>query len=387
MLAESTTYTTFTTSEYLDLLKHGSKELKMCTSWHFAFACRDKVTARLRRAVRDLELPGLELVSAYGPVEASISCSRVRLNYQKSCNDVSDVIGESFCGHMMPNYSVTIVDQDLRPVPTGYPGEICIAGPGLAKGYLNNSDEEARSFVNNPSLSPDDISEGQKRLFRSGDKGRILEDGSVHFIGRMEGDREVIIQEQRANLDEIAEVVVREANPNILYAAVLWSEESGTLIAFVTFADDLIGDNDVFLRRLKTTVPLSTHMIPDVIIPVQSLPRTLNGRKDFDAIDKLCLAEGISARVTTESFSPLETRVKTIWEGLKSADSVADLKPESDFFLVGGNSLLLMPLQAALRSDSRCDLSMPDLFQFSTIRSMAACVHGRAGDVGGLASG
>lgn len=203
----------------------------------------------------------------------------------------------------------------------------------------------------------------------------------------MEGDREVIIQEQRVDLDEIAEVVVREANPNILDAAISWREESRMLFAFVTFADDSIIDKDVFLRRLKTTVPLPTHMIPDVIIPVQSLPRTLNGRKDFDAIDKLCLAEGISARVTTESFSPLETRVKTIWESLISADSMADLEPESDFFLAEGNSLLLMPLQAALRSDLRCNLRMPDLFQFSTIRSMAACINGRAGDVGGLACG
>lgn len=81
MRAGNITYTTFITSEYLDLLRYGFKVLSKCKSWHFAIVSRDKVTARLRRAMRGLELPGLELVSVYGPVEASISCSRVRLDY------------------------------------------------------------------------------------------------------------------------------------------------------------------------------------------------------------------------------------------------------------------------------------------------------------------
>lgn len=387
MLNESITYTTFTASEYLDLLKHGSKVLRQCTSWKFAFASREKVTARLRRAMRDLELPGLELVSVYGPVEASISCTRARLNYHDACEDFSDITGDGFCGQMMPNYSVMIVDQDLRPVPVGYPGEICIAGPGLAKGYLNNPDEESRRFVNNAFDSTDDISRGWTSLFRSGDKGRVLEDGSVHFIGRLAADREAIIQDKPVSLDEIADIIIREASPTVLDAAVSWRGEPGGLVAFVTVADESIGDIDFFLRRLRATVPLPTHMIPDVILPVRSLPRTLDGRKDFRALDKLPLPEGILSRVATESLSPLELRVKRIWERLISTDSMADLKPETDFFCAGGNSLLLIPLQAALQADLRCSLSLPDLFQFRTIRSIAACIQGRAGVADGLVGG
>lgn len=164
-------------------------------------------------------------------------------------------------------------------------------------------------------------------------------------------------------------------------------EGSKILAAFVTFADESIGNIDVFLRRLKVTVPLPTHMTPDVILPVKALPRTLNGRKDFNAIDKLVLPEVISERVPTESFSPLEMRVKNIWKGVICADATADLKPESDFFCAGGNSLLLMSLQNALQSELGCSLSLPDMFQFSTIRSMAACIQGRAGDAQGLIDG
>lgn len=125
-------------------------------------------------------------------------------------------------------------------------------------------------------------------------------------------------------------------------------------------------------------------MLPDLRLPVRSLPRILDGRKDFSAIHKLVLPEGISDRVTTESLSPLELRVRSIWESLIYTDSAADLRPESNFFYAGGNSLLLIPLQVALQSELGCSLSLPDMFQFSTIRSMAACIQGRAGDTEGL---
>lgn len=209
----------------------------------------------------------------------------------------------------------------------------------------------------------------------------------MHFIGRVENDREARIQGDRVNLDEIAEVIIREASPAILDAAVSWREESLVLAAFVTLADESNDNIDVFLRRLKATLPLPTHMLPEVILSVRTLPRTLNGRKDFNAINKLVLPEGILDRMTAESLSPLKMRVKSIWENCICADPAADLKPESDFFCAGGNSLLLIPLQAASQSELGRSLSLPDMFQFRTIRSMAACILGRAGHTEDLVGG
>jgi non-ribosomal peptide synthetase component F/SAM-dependent methyltransferase/NADP-dependent 3-hydroxy acid dehydrogenase YdfG len=378
MLAERITYTAFAQSEYLHLLKSGSTVLEKCASWRFAFAGRGKVSARLRRGIRDLALPGLELVSAYGPVEASISCCRARVNYHDPVEDISDITGEGFCGFAMPNYSIVIVDQDLRSVPIGHPGEICIAGPGLAGGYLNRPDDHAQRFTDNRHASSDDMIRGWAKLFRSGDKGRLLEDGSVHFIRRLKSNRDVTIQDNLVNLDEIADVIIREESPNILDAAVSWREESGVLVAFVTLVDESAGDMTVFLRQLRVKVPLPTYMIPDVILPVHALPKILGGMKDFHAIDRLRVPGESIGRARTGSFSPFEMRLKGIWESLICADRVSELKPESDFFCVGGSSLLLIPLQAAVRADMGCNLSLPDLFQFRTIRSMAACIQGRA---------
>lgn len=384
MLAERVTYTAFAPSQYLQLLKSGSTALKKCTSWRFAFACREKVTARLRRGMRDLELPELQLISVYGPVEASISCCRAALEYHDPIQDTSDIFEESFCGALMPNYLIVIVDQDLRPVPIGHPGEICIAGPGLAKGYLNRPDEDAQTFINDPYASAGDIQQGLTRRFRTGDKGRMLEDGSVHFIGRMRSQREVTIQGNRVNLDEIADIIVKEASTAVLDAAVSWRNELDLLVAFVTLVDESVGDVSGFLRQLWAKIPVPTYMIPDVILPVDSLPKTFGGRKDFYAIDALPVPDETFAKMRTESFSLFEMRVKRIWESLICKDQMLNLKPESDFFCAGGSSLLLMPLQAALQAELCCSLSLPDLFQFRTIRTMAACIQERASHVEGV---
>lgn len=384
MLAERITYTAFGPSEYLHLLKCGFSPLKKCASWRFAFADREKVTARLRVAIRDLALPGLELISAYGPVEASISCCRARVNYHDPVEDISDITGESFRGFAMPNYSIVIVNQDLRPVPVGHPGEVCISGPGLAQGYLNRADEDVQRFIDNLFVLSGDSHQGLTRLLRTGDWGRILEDGSVHFIGPLKSKREVTIRDNQVNLDEIADVIIREASPTVLDAAVSWREESGVLVAFVTLVDESTVDMTAFLRCLRAKLPLPNYMIPDVILPVHALPKTISRRKDFNAIDTLPLPGGTLGRITTDSFSPFEMRVKRIWESLMCADRVSGLKPESDFFGVGGSSLLLIPLQAALRAEMGCNLSLPDLFQFRTIRSMAACIQGRERCVGNL---
>ncbi|KAK2606646.1 hypothetical protein N8I77_005380 [Diaporthe amygdali] len=387
MLSEGITYTGFTASEYVDIVNHGTTVLRECTSWRFAFSSRESVTARLRRAFRHLDLAKLELISGYGSAETSISCIRIRLDYKNPCEDASDDIGENISGHAMPNYSLVIVDQDLRPLPIGYPGEICVAGPGLAKGYLNRPVEQARTFIDNPFASPHDVRRGCAKLFRSGDKGRVLEDGSVHFIGRLEGGRQATIRGTEVDLDEVANVIVREASPDILDAAVSWREEPGVLVAFVTLAHDFAGDMEMSFGRLKSTLPLSTYMIPELFIPVHSFLKTLNGSKDLHAIDKLLIPVTIPDRMATSLFSPLEARVKIIWEGILAASEMANLNPESDFFSAGGSSLLVIRLQAALRAELGCDPSLPDLFQFSTIRSMASCIQGRATDVKSLLLG
>lgn len=204
----------------------------------------------------------------------------------------------------------------------------------------------------------------------------------MHFIRRLRREREVTIEGtiegNRANLDGIADIIIKEASPAVLDAAVSWRTKSGLLAAFVTLVDESMGDVTGFLRRLRARMPVPTYMIPDVILPVNSLPKTFSGRKDFHAIDMLPLPEGTFGRTRTDSFSPFEMRVKSIWESVVGKDQVPNLKPESEFFCAGGSSLLLMHLQTALHAELCCNLSLPDLFQFRTIRSMAACIQGRA---------
>lgn len=201
--------------------------------------------------------------------------------------------------------------------------------------------------------------------------------GDHGSFGPVESEREATIQGNTVDLDEIADIIIREGSPIVFDAAVSWREASGALVAFVICADNATGNLSTPLRRLKARLPLPIHMLPDVIVPVHALPKTSSGTKDFHAIDALAIPGDILERPKTDTFSPLETKVKGIWESLLRTGEAVDLKPSSDFFCVGGSSLLLLPLRAALQAELGCHLSLPDLFQFRTIRSVAECIQGR----------
>lgn len=372
VLAEGVTLTALTPSEYLSVLQHSHDILKGCYSWRFALSHGKKVPSRLRRAFKDLEHPSLELINLYGPTEAGFVSIGGRVNYHNADSGDQE---QRTIGHVMPNCSVVVLDQDLHALPTGYPGEIAISGLGLAQGYIHRPDENTKNFIESPFSSPGDIIPGcSKRLFRTGDKGRILENGSVEVIEPLGGGKLVSVRGHQAQLDDIASVIVREGSPVILDAVVSWREGPEVLIAFVTFAEEPPMPKTLYLDRLRVKLPLSSSLIPDYILSIESIPLTLNGTKDFVAIDDLAFPEKVADSPTT--FSPIENRVKKAWEPFLSSGEVLNLNPESNFFEVGGNSFLLIDLQSALRNEFGCKLAIPDLFQFSTIRGMAWRIEG-----------
>ncbi|KAI1776647.1 hybrid PKS-NRPS PsoA [Hypoxylon cercidicola] len=382
ILREGITYTEFVPSEYLSLLRYGSEVLRKSTSWRFAFSGGEKVTPQLRRAFRKLDLPDLQLINLYGPAEASLSCTRGIVPY-RGIEDSADE-GDSFSGYVMPNYSVVILDQHQQPLPVGFPGEICIGGAGTALGYRNRPEETAAKFIPNKFATLDDEAKGWTTLYRSGDKGRLLEDGSLHFLGRMDGDTQVKIHGIRIELNEIASIIVKMANTAIVDAAVSWRAAEGILAAFVVFADDFAGNKSDFLKRLKISLPLPSYMCPSVILPIHQIPTNPNGKKDHIAIGKLPTPNlEDSGTLSGKSLTDMEKRLKEVWEEViprsfgVSKDG-SNIKADSDFFHVGGNSLLLIKLQSTLRATFDCRVSLPELFQSSTLSNMARRVEANA---------
>ncbi|EHK49839.1 polyketide synthase [Trichoderma atroviride IMI 206040] len=370
ILSENITYTVFVPSEYLHLLHYTSNILKTCSSWKFAFSGGEKVTAQLRRGFNKLDLPDLRLINLYGPAEASLSCTRYEIPYKTDKTTTA-----SPAGFVMPNYTVIVVDQNGSPLPFGFPGEICIAGAGNSVGYVNRPQETATKFTPDRVSPVEDISRGWNTLYHTGDKGRMLENGLLEFIGRLDGDSQVKIRGMRIELEEIAKTIV-DASQGAVDDASVSLRGSDLLVAHVVFSDGFAGDMNSALENLRKDLPLPSYMCPTHIIAIDEIPMNANGKKDRSKIDALPIPDTLEVKPQTGDLSDVEKEVAAVWRDvLPTPMKASQLNPDTNFFFVGGNSLLLLKLQAELDMAFGRSLTLSELFQASTIREMAARIQ------------
>ncbi|RYP78585.1 hypothetical protein DL770_006880 [Monosporascus sp. CRB-9-2] len=340
MVKEHVTLTHFVPSEYLTLLNYGQHILKHGRSWRFALSAGAKMGHEVYKAFRKLE--GLVPYRADEDVLAS-----------------SDYLRPS------PNYLMGIRDQRMNIVPVGFPGEICISGPSTALEYLNRPEETQQKFVEvDLGVDPDNNNNNNNnntrrrtKAYRSGDFGRILPDGTLQVLGRLDGDSQVKIHGIRVELGEIANVIVEASDGAISNAAVslrrpreILAVPSGTLlVAFVVFNVAFVGNKAEFVERLKTTLPLPLYMSPTFIIPIDRIPATSNGKTDRLAFDSLPIPDDDTTDTST-GLTDMEAAVREVWHEVLSHRMArkARVNPDSDFFHVGGNSLLLIKLQTVL---------------------------------------
>ncbi|XXH02496.1 hypothetical protein Hte_008872 [Hypoxylon texense] len=365
---ESVTYTLLVPSEYMSVLHYSSRLLGSCRSWRFAFAGGEKISPQLKRGFRRLGIPDLKLINLYGPTEASIGCARGIVPYYTE----QDVESQVDSVYTMPNYLVATLDRRFELVPVGFPGEICIAGTGLARGYINRPEETQRSFIRDASSSPKN---GCKlkgtRFYRTGDIGRILEDGSLNILGRIGGDGQIKIRGVRIELDDIANVIIKTAGSVITSAAVSL-REGDTLVAFVVLDSTFEGDQVHFLRQIKSKLPVPPYMRPRYIVPVEQLPRNNHGKLDRLAINALRVPN-YAPLVPSFNLTTAEARLKDVWEEVLPHQTIrrGGINAGSDFFHAGGNSVLLIKLRAALKGTFGVTLSLSKLFRDSTLGAMA----------------
>lgn len=214
MVNEGITMTCFVPSECLYMLEYASEQLRGCVSWRIALSGGEKLTKKLLHRLAKLALPNLQVINLYGPTETSIACT----THAVSLNDWDgDAEGSSHVGQALPNYSIIIMGSNLRPVPVGFSGEICVLGAGNALGYLKRPTETASSFItaNSDLVSEQDKANGWTTLYRTGDKGYLLEDGGLRYVGRVNGDTQIKIRGMRIELDEIVQVLIETADSEI----------------------------------------------------------------------------------------------------------------------------------------------------------------------------
>ncbi|MFM7186541.1 MAG: amino acid adenylation domain-containing protein [Armatimonadota bacterium] len=297
--------------------------------------------------VVDAWAPGRRMVNGYGPTECSVVATRAEI-----VPGAPIVIGKP-----VTNLEAYILDDELSPLPAGVAGELCIAGPGLAKGYRNRPELTAEKFVVLPEIG---------RVYRTGDLARILPNGDIDCMGRI--DAQVKLRGYRIELEAIEAELVRI--PGILEAACRVQGSGGReeLAAWLVSAIDTI---DFAGIRSHLVERLPFYMVPGCYAQIDALPRTVGGKIKRDALPEHAPALG-DDRPVVGPDTDLEQRL------VAAAASVLELPADAisvdaDFFLgLGGTSLLAAKWVSRLRmTNLNAGITVRDVYEARNIRAIA----------------
>ncbi|GME22836.1 hypothetical protein DL768_008056 [Neofusicoccum parvum] len=378
---EGVTATCGVPSEYITWLRYGDSDLLRGSNYRMMVSGGEPFSTNLASELRALGKSDLRAMNLYGPAEATISATTIEVDY----NQAEALERPAPAGYTVPNYSIYILDENLDPVPTGVPGQIAIAG-SISSGYVNNDALDKERFVPDPFAPPEWKAKGWDRMHLSGDKGRLRpSDGALVFEGRIAGDTQIKLRGIRIELQDVESVIIDTAKGAIATAIASVRGDPAFLVAHVVFSPGHLLSKDEqpeFLERLVLSLPLPQYMRPTIIVPLDAMPLTVSGKIDRRAVGQLSLEDVKRKERRTSELSPTETKLKEIWESVATSDlaSLYDIDADSDFFNVGGNSLLLMGLQSKIRETFGTTLSLLELFEASSLARMAARINNSKGD-------
>ncbi|MCP4654527.1 MAG: AMP-binding protein, partial [bacterium] len=273
-------------------------------------------------------------------------------------------------GRGIGNFRIYLLDSGLRPVPVGVPGEVCLSGAGMARGYLKRPELTAASFIPDPYGDEPDRRTAGNRLYRTGDLARLLADGNLEFMGRI--DLQVKIRGYRIELGEIETVL--GTHPGIREAVVVVRDDgpggNRRLLAYAVptpEADVEPGDVRAFLAR-----SLPDYMMPSAVVLLDSLPWTSGGKVDRGALpepepERRGPEEGYAAPI-----DPTEELVAGIWAAVLGFERVG---VDDNFFELGGHSLLATQVISRVREVFAVELPVQKLFEAPTVARLAAVVE------------
>ena len=370
----SITYTKVTPSEYSLWMQYGGDNLRQASNWRFAFGGGEPLTNTVLRQFADLGLPELRLHNSYGPAEISIASHKMEIEYRQERLEED---GPVPCGYSLPNYATYVLDEHLRPLPIGMPGEVVIGGAGVSLGYLTNKKLTAHHFVPNPYATPEYIANGWTQMHPTGDIGHLQDDGTLVFRNRMAGDTQVKMRGLRIELRDIETNIISAAGGVLKEAIVTLREgDPDFLVAHVVFAPQHdIKDKEAFLEHLLGRLPIPQYMIPVLAIPLDQLPLTNHSKVDRKTIKNMALPQRVAVD-THEDAELTETMVqlRRVWRqvlGKNSEKLGLAIIASTSFFLVGGNSLLVVRLQSRIRQVFNVAIRLVDLLSANTLGQMA----------------
>jgi non-ribosomal peptide synthetase-like protein len=312
--------------------------------------CHEHIVARWAR-------PGLRILNTYGPTETTVIATYANLEPGKPVT----------IGRAVPGYRVDLLDEELRVVPPGEIGEICIGGAGVARGYVGLPNETSARFVPDPFASGGDP---DVRMYRTGDLGRLDSEGNIQFMGRRDG--QVKLRGFRVELGEI-ESALLQADGFVAAACVVREDVPGMqqLVAYVVPGAGGALPEDRTREYLRGRLP--AYMVPALIETVHELPRLPTGKIDRASLPpprpRELRPEAAERRPQTDT----ERLIYGVWEALFAPQRVSTA---DDFFLdLGGHSLLAARMVSELRKHPRfARASVLDVYEHPTITRLAAAL-------------
>ena len=303
---------------------------------------------------------GGEILNMYGPTETTVWSASFAAARQPA--GAATVL----IGRPLANTQLYLVDRHLQPVPVGVPGELLIGGDGVARGYFNRPELTAEKFIPSP-FHPG------RRVYRTGDLARHRADGDIEFLGRI--DQQVKLRGHRIELGEIEAVLAR--HPEVRDCAATVRENNpgdARLVAYVVPArPQAPAAADALREFLKQHLP--GHMIPSAFVTLERLPLTPNGKTDRRALPTP-LAGPAGEEPDTGFAAPHSDIENTLAEIWQQRLGVARIGRHDNFFDLSEHSLLIVQVQAQLRSQLGVDLPVVKLFQYPTLATLASHLGG-----------
>ncbi|MCK4257933.1 MAG: amino acid adenylation domain-containing protein [Halanaerobiales bacterium] len=293
------------------------------------------------------------LINMYGPTECTVASTYYSIN--KLDTDFYTIpIGKS-----ISNTSIYILDKENNLQPIGISGELCIAGDGVGRGYLNRPELTEEKFVQNP-FNLD------QRMYRTGDLAKWLPDGNIEFIGRI--DHQIKLRGYRIELSEIEKELLTHKMIKDAHLVVKKDlNEDKYICAYLVTEEDI---SQIELRNyLAKTLP--EYMIPAYFITVEKFSLNAIGKIDLKALPEPDLTQNIKDNYLAPT-NETEEKLVTIWSEILGIEEIG---VRDNFFTLGGQSLKAMSLLSKITVVFNVEISFKEIFNHPTIEELAKLIQ------------
>ncbi len=298
--------------------------------------------------------PSALIVNEYGPTETVVGCCVYEARADEAPGSAAVPIG-----HPIACTRLYVLDDNLEPVGAGIPGELYIGGEGVARGYLDRPGLTAERFVPEPFGPPG------ARLYRTGDLVRRRADGQLEYLGRL--DEQVKLRGYRVELGEIESALA--SLPSVGVAAAVVREDvpgEKRLVGYVSPRPGAALDTEALAAALRARLP--EYMVPQVLVALPTLPLAASGKADKKALPPPPRRERAPAGEAAQGTSSVVQTLAGIWADMLG---LAEVRPEDDFFALGGDSILAIQVVARARK-AGLELTPQHIFEHPSLAALAA---------------